>query len=328
MAKRVEPGRPDAAGKVGAGLERHGRGALDVGGFLVPVVNVDDGAAVGDDEALEAPSLAQVLLKKHLVGAGGELIDGVVGAHHRLHLAVGDGGAKGGQVGLFEIARRGIDIDGVARRLRAGVYGEVLAGGHGAEVIQVRALHAPDEGAAHAAGQERILAVGLLAAAPAWVAEDVDVRRPEGKPEEDAVIAFALCLVVFGARFLADGVAHHVDRRRIPSGGHADSLGKDGDVAGPCHTVQSLVPGLVVGNLRAAGSQWRSLRAARLSHRASCGSQDRGRVPAAKGSDSGKQALVRILKKMRLEERKMLKPLAKRHQISPPCQRHLVSHVT
>ena len=107
----------------------------------------------------------------------------------------------------------GCDVDGVARRLGAGVYGEVLAGGHGAEVIQVRALHAADEGAAHAAGQERILAVGLLAAAPAWVAEDVDVRRPEGQPEEDAVIAFALRLVVFRAGFLADGVTHRVDRR-------------------------------------------------------------------------------------------------------------------
>ena len=84
---------------------------LDVGGLLVPVGNIDDGAAVGDHEALEAPGLAEVLLEQHLVGAGGELIDGVVGAHHGLHLAFGDGGAKGGQIGLFEIARAGIDVD-------------------------------------------------------------------------------------------------------------------------------------------------------------------------------------------------------------------------
>ena len=96
-------------------------------------------------------------LQQHLVGAGGELVDGVVGAHHGLHVALGDGGAKGGQVGLFEIARAGIDVEAVAQLLRAAVHGEVLAGGDGAQMIEVVALHAADEGDAQAAGQERDL---------------------------------------------------------------------------------------------------------------------------------------------------------------------------
>ena len=65
------------------------------------------------------------------------------------------------------------------------------------------------------------------------------------------MIAFALCLVVLGARFVGDDVAHAVDHRRIPRGGHADGLGKDGRVAGARYAVQSLVPGLVVGNAEA-----------------------------------------------------------------------------
>jgi len=44
------------------------------------------------------------------------------------------------------------------------------------------ALHAAHEGRADRPRQEAILAVGLLPAAPARVAEDVDVRRPEGRP--------------------------------------------------------------------------------------------------------------------------------------------------
>ena len=112
----------------------------------MPVVNVNDGAAVGDDEALEAPSRAQVVLEEHLVGAGREIIDRVIGAHHGLYLALGDGGAKGGQVGLFEVAGRGVDVEGVTQRLGAGVNCVVLAGGHGAHVIQIRALHALDKG--------------------------------------------------------------------------------------------------------------------------------------------------------------------------------------
>ena len=80
-------------------------GVRDVGGLLVALVHVHDGAAVGDDEAFEAPRVAQMFLQQHLVGAGRQLVDGVVGAHHGLHVALGDGGAEGGQIGLFEIAR-------------------------------------------------------------------------------------------------------------------------------------------------------------------------------------------------------------------------------
>ena len=81
------------------------------------------------------------------------------------------------------------------------VHGEVLAGGDGAQVVQVVALHAVNEGHAQPAGEERIFAVGLLAAAPAGIAKDVDVGRPEGEAVKDAVVAFALRLVVFGAGF-------------------------------------------------------------------------------------------------------------------------------
>src|ERR1039457_2073135 len=101
-------------------------------------------------------------------------------------MALGDGGAEGGKVSLLEIARAGIDIEGVAQRLAARVHGEMLAGGDGAQVIQIAPLHSANECNAKAAGEERIFAVGFLAATPAGIAKDVDVWRPEGQAIEDA----------------------------------------------------------------------------------------------------------------------------------------------
>ena len=73
----------------------------------------------------------------------------------------------------------------MARGLGAAVHGEVLGRGDDAVVLRIVALHAGDEGDAHARGEERIFAVGFLAAAPARIAEDVDVGRPEVEALED-----------------------------------------------------------------------------------------------------------------------------------------------
>jgi hypothetical protein len=79
------------------------------------------------------------------------------------------------------------------------VHGEVLACGYGAQVVGIVALYAVDEGNSQSGGQERVFAVGFLAAAPAGIAKDVDVGRPEGESIEDSVVALALRLVVLGA---------------------------------------------------------------------------------------------------------------------------------
>ena len=62
---------------------------------------------------------------------------------------------------------------------------------------------------AHLAGQERIFAIGLLAAAPARIAEDVDVGRPEIQPLGDAMsLARAARHVELDPRLGADGDRH------------------------------------------------------------------------------------------------------------------------
>ena len=131
------------------------------------------------------------------------------------------------------------------------MHGKVLAGGHRAQVAEILALHSGDKGDAQPCGEERVLAVCLLAATPAGIAEDVDVGRPESQAVKDAVIPFPLGLVVLGAGFGGNHVPHGADHDRIPGGGHADGLRKDGRVTGAGHAVQGLVPGLVVGNAEA-----------------------------------------------------------------------------
>ena len=79
---------------------------------------------------------------------------------------------------------------------------------------------------AHAAGEERIFAVSFLAAAPARVAEDVDVGRPEVEALEDVAMAGADGLHVMDAAFGADGDGHLVDRGGVEGGGEADGLGE------------------------------------------------------------------------------------------------------
>src|SRR5436305_92497 len=53
-------------------------------------------------------------------------------------------------------------------------------------VVRVIALHPANVGNPQPGGEERILAVGFLPAAPARIAEDVDVGRPGVEPAANA----------------------------------------------------------------------------------------------------------------------------------------------
>ena len=130
------------------------------------------------------------------------------------------------------------------------MYRIVLGGRNGAEVARVVALHAGDEGHAHAPGQEGIFAVGLLAAAPARVSENVDVRRPEVQAFEDVAVARAYRLRMLDAAFGADRLGHGVNCRRVEGGGQPNRPGKLGRAI-HLHAVQRLAPPVVGRNLEA-----------------------------------------------------------------------------
>ncbi len=241
----------EAALEIGAGFDRVGGSVGHVGRVVVAGEDVGGGGTVRDDVAGEVPVIAEVIAKQHGVGASGRAVDGVVGAHHGLRVGFGDGGAECGEVGVFEVVCGDVDIGAVARGFGAGVHVEVLGRGDDAEEVGVGALHAGDEGDGHAAGEEWVFAVGLLAAAPARVAEDVDVGRPVGEAEELLVPVVADGVVVLGARFGGDDLGFVVDERRVPGGGHADDLREVGGGAGEGVAVQAFVPPEVGGHAEA-----------------------------------------------------------------------------
>src|SRR5450759_73051 len=221
----------------------------------VALVNVRDGAAVGHHVAVELPGAAQRVLQQKGVDTGRLAIDAVVGAHHRTRFALHDRGAERRQVRVFHVVPGGLHVDRVAGGLRTAVHRVVLGRGDGSIVLGIAALHAGDEGHAHAGGQEGIFAVGLLPAAPPGIAEDVDVRRPEVESEPAAKSGrraagrFPLPFVEPGPGLHTDHGCHFIDQRRIPGGAKANHLGKHRHVRGS-DPVQCLAPPGVRRNLQ------------------------------------------------------------------------------
>ena len=141
--------------------------------------------------------------------------------------------------------------------LGAAVYGEVLGTGKQLQVavavgqgsaVELHALQTAHHGDAHAAGQPRVFAVGLLSASPAWVTEDVDVGSPEGESLVAAYLAAPLGLVVLGACLVADGGKAAIDQCVVPRGGHGRRNGEHGGETVTADAVQRLAPPLELRN--------------------------------------------------------------------------------
>ena len=243
-----------AADHVHSGLEaeRDALHAVLLIGKGVLAIDVRRAAAVGDDIALEAPVAPQPFLHQERAGAGGDAVERVVGAHDRPGLGLGHRLAEGGEVGFLQILRRGGEVLLVAAPFGPGMDGIVLRGRDGLVVFGIVALQPLDEGDPGLAREVRVLAIGLLPAAPARIAEDVDVGGPDGETLVEAAAAVGLERVeILRAELGGD------DRRRvlhavgIPHGRHADRLREHGGDAGAGDAVQPLVPPIVGGHAEA-----------------------------------------------------------------------------
>src|SRR5438477_3727386 len=109
----------------------------------------------------------------------------------------------------------------MAKRLGAAVYGEMLRSRDGLEMVRIAALHPLYKRHSHARRQIGVFPVRLLPATPAGIAENVDIRRPEGEPVIAAVIAVAYRFVVLRAGLGRDRIRNAVHQVRVPSGGQA-----------------------------------------------------------------------------------------------------------
>ena len=93
------------------------------------------------------------------------------------------------------------------------------------QVLGIVALHAGYVGDPHPSCKVGVLAIGLLAAPPARIAEDVQIRRPEIQPHADEV-SMANLLVVLGAGLGSDRRRQVLNQGRIEACPQPDRLGK------------------------------------------------------------------------------------------------------
>ena len=115
-------------------------------------------------------------------------------------------------------------------------------------VAQWNSMHALHEGQAQLGGEVGVLAVGLLTAAPAGIAEDVHVGGPEGQAVIDVAVSFPGEGVVLGPRLVGDHGSDPLHEVFVEHGGHADGLGEAGGGAAPGEAVQPLVPPVICGD--------------------------------------------------------------------------------
>ena len=222
---------------------------MSLGGAIAMIGgNVEDRVAVRYNIALETPLAAQLILQEVLVGACRLAIDGVVGAHDGAGFAFHDGGAESWLVGIDLIVLAHVHIGKVTRGLGSAVHVVVFGCCDGQVIPGVIALQSGHVGNAHASGEEGIFAVGFLTAAPARVAENVQIRGPEIQASHDARMPFAHILHVLDASLDTDLGRHGVDSRRIERGSKADGLGVLGYTVVD-DPVEGLTPPLICRNV-------------------------------------------------------------------------------
>ena len=159
---------------------------------------------VGDDDAVEAPALAQRLGEQRARGGTRHAVHVDVGVHHGLRAGRLHRHLERQQEHVRELARPGVQRREVAAALAARIAAEVLQRGDDA-VAQVVALQARDVRGHDRADQERVLADALLVATPARVAHHVGHRRERLVRADRAHLA-------------ADRSRHAADQRGIPGG--------------------------------------------------------------------------------------------------------------
>lgn len=142
-----------------------------------------------------------------MAAAGGFTVHAVIPAHDALDAGFLHAAAERREVGFCQILLADLRVKRMSPLLRAGVSRKMLDTGCGLQPLAV-ALNAFYIGRAHAARQVGILAVGFVAAAPARVAENIDVGCPECQPLVQAAVILFPGGVVLGAALGGRNIAN------------------------------------------------------------------------------------------------------------------------
>ena len=239
-----------AAVEVGAVLDGDRRGMLTVGGeLMVPfLVEVGYRPAVRHHYTLISPFSAQYGVHQIVACPAGEAPETVVCYHDFLHVGLRHEVLECGKIGFAEVALANFCIEAVAERFGTRMHSEVLGAGVGLEHRGVgRALEPAYHRHSQLPGEVRILAIGLHAASPAGIAEDVDI----GSPERNSLIMIHMpCsyrLPVLHPGLIADRGEHLVYQRLVERRCHRYRHRENGGLAAAGNAVQRLVPPIVSG---------------------------------------------------------------------------------
>ena len=233
--------------EVAAHAEGKGRGLGGRTGDHVARVEIADCPAVGDHMALKPPSAAQRIHQQVPAATAGFAVGAVIGAHNGFDPGFPDQIFKGGKIGFLQIFRACLGIEAVPQVFRTAVHREMLGAGgrlHG----RAAALQPAHVGLPEAGGQIRVFPIGLVPAAPARVAEDVDVRGPEGQPVVDIPVFACRDCVVLGAALGGRNIAELFEQGVVKHGCQTDGLREAGGGAAARHAVQGFVPPVVGRN--------------------------------------------------------------------------------
>ena len=142
---------------------------------MVVGVDVTDRVAVGHHVPVKRPRVAQNVLEQVIARTSRLPVHPVVSTHHGASAAVDDGGAEGGKIGVLQVVHGDVHIGMMTGRFRTAVHGKVLGSRDHVRECRIIALHALDKSHSELRCEVWIFAIGFLAPAPAWIAEDVEV---------------------------------------------------------------------------------------------------------------------------------------------------------
>src|SRR5437667_11742869 len=124
---------------------------------MVPLENVNNSAAVGNDVSPKVPFAAKLLLQQELVHARGLPVDSVVGAHYRSRLRVDEGGAERRKISIKLVVFADLYIGGVAGGFRAAVHSKIPGRRNYAGIFRIVFLPSLNQRHAHLFREELIV---------------------------------------------------------------------------------------------------------------------------------------------------------------------------
>src|SRR5262249_43542491 len=114
-----------------------------------------------------------------------------------------------------------------------------------AEILRIISLQSCHKRDTHASSQKRIFAVSFLPASPSWIAEYIDIRRPEIESLHDVPPSCSNGLLVFRPSLSPDDNRHLVNERIVKSSRQAHGFRKNCGRTSISNTVERFAPPVI-----------------------------------------------------------------------------------